>query len=222
VQGDLLAQRAIDREWGPSDDSTYRVIDVPGWKSEGGAFVLSGVVPGAGQIYVGENSGWAFAAGEVAFWLGHWYEVVQQRNADRSLAAFIGNPYDSSATFSFARYRTVSHNSSAELERLWSGDRAGFYRALNDNADYRAGFDAINADNLASSLHGMVVDHDVASHRQWLFDAAVWANHLLAAFDALRAARAHNAPLREEYKIELGERWRDGQHQVCAAIVRRF
>ena len=25
-----LAQRAIDRDWGPSDDSTYRTVDVKG------------------------------------------------------------------------------------------------------------------------------------------------------------------------------------------------
>ena len=28
-----LAQRSIDRDWGLSEDSTYRVVDVPGYKS---------------------------------------------------------------------------------------------------------------------------------------------------------------------------------------------
>ena len=39
-----LAQRSIDRQWGASDDSTYKTIDIPGYKSEGWAMMMSAVV----------------------------------------------------------------------------------------------------------------------------------------------------------------------------------
>ena len=222
VPGDLLAQRSIDREWGPADDSTYREVDVPGWKSEGLALVLSGAVPGAGHLYLGENGGWAFAAGEAAFWLGHWFEARAARQEWDHLEAFIGDPYDSSGVFSFARYAKATHHGTADLERLWHGDRRAFFRELNDNPLYFDGFAAGDQFNLQLRVHNMVDAHDVSLRREWLFDAALWANHLLAGLDALRAARSHNAPLREQYHIELGQRWRDGQREVRAALVRRF
>jgi len=81
-----LAQRAIDREWGPSDDSTYRTVDVKGWKSEGLALALSSAVPGAGQIYTGEGSGWLYVVGEALGWAGRvitHHRGVQLRDQPR-------------------------------------------------------------------------------------------------------------------------------------------
>jgi hypothetical protein len=222
VQEDLLAQRTIDREWGPAEDSTYHVVDVPGWKSEGLALMLSGAVPGAGHLYLGESGGWAFACGEAAFWLGRWYEARSARQEWDNLARFIGDPYDSSSTFSFVRYVEASGQSSADLERLWQGDRGAFYRELNDNPDALMGFAADAALVQQVRVHNMLDAHDVSLRHEWLFDAALWANHLLAALDALRAARAHNAPLREQYHIELGRSSRNGQRELRAALVRRF
>lgn len=220
--GGLLAQRTIDREWGPADDSTYREIDVPGWKSEGWAMALSGAVPGAGHFYLGENGGWAFALGEATFWFGRWYEQRAARRDWDHLTAFVGDPNDSSSTFSFARYAGISGHDPSALERLWNGDRGAFYRELNDNPDYLDGF--VTSDALAQQLHvhDLLDAHDASLRRQWLFDAALWANHLLAALDALRAARAHNAPLREQYHLELGQGWRGGERELHAALVRRF
>ncbi len=220
--GGLLAQRTIDREWGPSDDSTYHEVEVPGWKSEGLAMVLSGVAPGAGHLYLGEGSGWAYALSEVALWLGHWYEVRQQRQAWVDTDRFLGNPFDTTAAFSFARYSALTHHDAADLERLWYGDRFAYYREIETNDLYSPGFRSATGSDLRAQLHDLVASHDDASRRQWLFDAGVWANHLLAGLDALRAARAHNAPLREEYHLELGERTRNGRRELRAALVRRF
>jgi hypothetical protein len=55
-----------------------------------------------------------------------------------------------------------------------------------------------------------------------VLETLLWINHLVAAADALRAARVHNQPLREEYHLELGERWQSGEPAWQAAIVRRF
>ncbi len=43
-----LEQRAIERSWGLSEDSVYREVDVPGWRSEGAAAAMSAVVAGRG------------------------------------------------------------------------------------------------------------------------------------------------------------------------------
>src|SRR5262245_48812201 len=67
----ILAQRTIDRTWGPSDDSVYVTVEVPNWKSEPLATTLSAVVPGSGQWYVGEKgNALVYAAIEVAGWSG--------------------------------------------------------------------------------------------------------------------------------------------------------
>ena len=42
-----LAQRVIEREWGPSEDSVYVVVDVPGWREEAYAMGLSAAAPGS-------------------------------------------------------------------------------------------------------------------------------------------------------------------------------
>jgi hypothetical protein len=220
--GGLLAQRTIDREWGPSDDSTYRVVDVPGWKSEGLALALSSAVPGAGHLYLGENGGWAFALAEVTGWLGHWYEVHTARQDWAKLVAYMGDPNDPRATFSFERYRQATQHDTAALEQLWAGDRKAFFRELASDPVYVAGFTGSNPGGAESDMHDFLVAEDAASRRQWLFDAALWANHLLAGLDALRAARGHNAPLREGYHLDVGERWRDGEPELHAALVRRF
>src|SRR5262249_20815905 len=53
-----LEQRQIDRSWGPSEDSVYREIEIPEWRSESAATLLSAAVPGAGQAYVGSQRAW--------------------------------------------------------------------------------------------------------------------------------------------------------------------
>jgi hypothetical protein len=217
-----LAQRSIDREWGPSDDSTYREIDVPGWKSEGAAMLLSGLAPGVGHFYLGESGGWAFALAELGGWMGHWYEVHTARKDWNKLVAFVGDPNDPNATFSFERYRNATNDDTADLEALWAGDHAAFYRELSENPVYRQGFDVRSGEDSEAEMHDILGAHDDASRRQWLFDAALWANHVLAALDALRAARSHNAPLRETYHLDVGERWRNGEPELHAALVRRF
>ena len=51
---------------------------------------------------------------------------------------------------------------------------------------------------------------------------ALWLNHLLAAFDALRAARLHNLPLQHDLELRIKSSWRGGAPDLSAALVRRF
>ncbi len=220
--GGLLAQRVIDREWGPSEDSTYRVVSVPGWQSEGLALILSGAVPGAGQIHDGESSGWLYVLAEAAGWTGYWFA---HRKAEHELASaerFIGNPHDSTAGFSFARYEHATGNDTGDLAALWLVDRGAFYRTLQRDPVYLDGFAGRSPADAYSTFNDLLDSRDNSLHRLKLLATVLWVNHLIAAGDALRAARVHNAPLREEYHLELGERLQRGNPTLRAAIVRRF
>ncbi len=223
VPNTWLAQRAITREWGASDDSTYRVVDVPGWKSEGLAFGLSGAVPGLGQLYSEEGSGWLFMLGEAAGWLGRWYERRQASRDFDDAVALVGDPTDSSSTFSFARYRQVTGQDPSTLETLWSGDHNAFYRALADDPTAFRGFSGVQPQQTVNRFADMLSSHDDALQRSRVIETLLWLNHLGSALDALRAARLRNLPLREEYHLELGQRRvRSGRSEWRAALVRRF
>ena len=153
-----LAQRTIDREWGPSDDSTYRTVEVQSWKSEGLALALSGALPGAGQLYTEEGSGWFYLLGEALGWAGR---VVTRHKANQlrdQAAAFVVDPTDSASTWSFARYARESGSEATLLEALWVADRESFYQALASEPGYRSGFAGTNPAEAYDSYRGLHAD----------------------------------------------------------------
>ena len=217
-----LAQRVIDREWGLSEDSTYRVVDVPGWKSEGLAFGLSGVVPGAGQVYAGEGSGWFYLLAEGAGWIGRAFERNRARQHYDEMVRFVGDPTDSSSGFSFARYTKRTGSPPTDLERLWAGDHDAYYRALANDPSYAQGFDGLLPDEQYSHYSDLLAQHRESTRDARILEGVLMLNHLVSAIDALRAARMNNVPLTEQYHLELGERMRHGRAELRAAVVRRF
>lgn len=220
--GGLLAQRAIDREWGLSDDSSYTVVDVPGWKSEGGALAMSAILPGAGHFYVGERSGWAFLLVETAGWVER---QLARRDADRRAEeshAFVGSPYDTTANWSLRRYRDAGNTDTAYLEALWSGDRESYYRVLANDPAYLPGYAGVNPAGTKLSYLGLRDARDSKLRLSRNMETLLWLNHLVAAIDAFRAARIHNLPLRQDYQLRFGQRLRHGRPEFRAALVRRF
>ena len=218
----LLAQRVIDREWGPADDSTYVEVDVEGFKSEGGAMALSALVPGAGHLYLGEGSGWAYLLVETAGWIGQRLSV---RDADRSadeMAAFVGSPYDTTAGWTLERFEAHGGGDSDYLLRLWAGDREAYYRELATNPAYLGGFATANPSNELSRFVGLRSDRDSRLRLAGRLETLLWLNHLVAAIDAFRSARIHNLPLRQQYQLRLGQKIRHGRPEFRAALVRRF
>jgi hypothetical protein len=134
-----LAQRTIDRDWGPSDDSTYRTVDVKGWKLEGLALTLSAAIPGTGQLYVGESSGWLFLLAEAVGWTGHYLVHDRAQGLSNDAANFVGDPTDSSSTWSFERYASATGGQATQMETLWHHDRDAFYQALAADTRFSAG-----------------------------------------------------------------------------------
>lgn len=222
VPADWLAQRAIDREWGASEDSLYRELEVKGWKSEGLALALSGALPGAGEFYVGEGSAWMFLAIEAAGWFGRTTTRRKSDDLRAQAAAFVGDPTDSASTWSFARYEQQAGGNAAQLEALWAGDREAYYQALATDPTYRAGFKGGDPGITYESYRGLRDDMQDRRRQSRYYEIALWANHVLSAFDALRAARFHNLPLRRNIDLQLGAKMRRGDPTLRAAVVRRF
>ncbi len=217
-----LAQRAIDREWGPSDDSTYRTVDVKGWKSEGLALALSSAVPGAGQIYTGEGSGWLYVVGEALGWAGRvitHHRGVQLRD---QAAAFVGDPNDSTSAWSFARYSGAGGGTPTQLEQLWAGDRDSYYQALANDPIYRSGFAGADPGRTFESYRDLRVTSQDRLRQSRILEMALWMNHAVSAFDALRAARFHNLPLQRSLDLQVRGGLHRGEPQFRAALVRRF
>ncbi|HEV2106452.1 MAG TPA: hypothetical protein VGU27_12065 [Candidatus Eisenbacteria bacterium] len=213
-----LAQRTIERHWGPSDDSTYVTVNVPDWKSEGWAMALSGAAPGAGQLYVGAGSGWWYLLGEAGGWAGRW---LYRREANRyrgQAAARLGDPYDSTSAWSFQRFQARGGGDVSWLQTLWADDREGFYNAIQ-RGGYTAGF---SGGGPFRSWVDLRLSADNAFRREREMDALLVLNHVLSAFDALRAARIHNLPLQPNLRLQLGERWNRGGPALRAALVESF
>ena len=217
-----LAQRAIDRDWGLSDDSTYKTIDVNGWKSEGLAMALSAVVPGTGQLYVGESSGWLYLLAEVVGVTGHYLVHDRADSYKRDAANYVGDPTDSLSTWSFARYATVTGGPATQMERLWSQDRDAFYQALAENTTFSAGFVGPDPSETYDTYRGIRQKSQDHFQQVHYLDVALLINHVVAAFDALRAARAHNLPLKKNIDLQLGAKLNHGLPEMRATLVRRF
>ena len=217
----FLAQRAIDRSWGLSEDSSYVEVSVPEWRSEGLAAGFSAVLPGAGQYYTGEGSGLWFAIAEAVGWTANRiYLHKAQSERDRS-GRFAGDPTDTTSAWSFARFSLVTGRDPAELEAIWAQDRQAFYETIARDPTYLAGWkgqpDATRGEfaDLRSAARGYY-------NRASGVGYALWLNHLIAALDALRAARLHNLVLQENLELKLRSSWERGRPAVVAVLVRRF
>jgi hypothetical protein len=216
----VLAQRAIERSWGPSEDSIYVEHDVPGWRSEGLAMAMSAVLPGAGQAYADETTrGLWFALAEAAGWITR--QVYRQRGDELrgDAAVFAGLPQDSASAWSFERFRDVTGSDTSELEALWAGDRDAFFERIATDARYTAGWDGEERRRHFAALRE--VSDDRLRFARYA-GVVLWLNHLSAAVDALRIARAQNLPLAPRLSLKLKTDWRHGRPSVVATVVRRF
>ena len=217
----VLAQRAIERSWGASDDSVYVAVDVPGWRSEGLAAVLSAAVPGAGQVYGGERRGLWFALIEALGWTANRVYLHQAHTERDHSVAFAGDPADSASAWSFERWSATTGMDTGQLEAVWASDRQAFYELIGRDAVYLSGWSGEAADT-----RGVFLDLRERAETQYgrarLAGYALWLNHALAAVDALRAARLHNLALRDDLELRLRSSWDGGRPSVVAALVRRF
>jgi len=217
----ILAQRTIDRSWGLEDSA--HVEKIAGLRSEGLALVLSAAVPGSGQAYSGERSGFLFALLEVAGWTTHLFYKNEADKQGRNADHFAGAPTDSVANWNYARWIAGDPNRDpSQLEALYASDRDAYYNLISKDPSYLDGWSGSDPASTAADFQHF---RDLSTgdlQRSRYATGGLVLNHLASALDALRAARIHNLPIRENYELRLKSSWRRGSPDVVAVIVRRF
>lgn len=215
----ILAQRVIDREWGPSDDSIYVEVELPGWKSEPLAALLSAGLPGAGQRYVGENSAWVYSALEVAGWGGWWWYRRDAGKLRDQAAGVAGIPDDPASGWSFERWAQATQGNPAEIATLYQLDREAFFNSIASDPRYLAGWATADERSAFGTLR---IRADSRLGRSRAFSTGIWLNHLVAAVNALRAARFHNMPLSRRVGVRIDGGMHRGSPTFEVALTGKF
>lgn len=214
----VLAQRTIEREWTTHEDPNAAKA-IPGWRSEPAALGLSAAVPGAGQLFIGERSGFLFALAEAAGWVGYFmwrHDANDLRDQSETVA---GAPDDPQSGWSFDRWAAVSQGDPSELRALYAADREAFYDLIGRDSRYQAGW----VDGGTQQRFGDLRDRSNHQLRRSKFaGGALWVNHLVAAADALRAARIQNLPLRRNLDLKASGGWNGGQPALRLAVESHF
>jgi hypothetical protein len=194
----LIAQRVITRAWGHASDSIYTTIQVPDWRSEGGAMAMSAILPGAGELYAGERSGYLFLLAEAMGWTAF---VWMDRTADdrrEDARHWAGPPDSENSKWSFERWSDATDADATELMQLYEADPNAFYERIRDPA-YRAGW----LDAEGDVFNRIQNSADRRRRIARLAIAGLCVNHLVSAVDAFRAARIHNLPLWRNLELRV-------------------
>jgi hypothetical protein len=218
----LLAQRQVERTWGLSEDSVYREVDVPGWKSPGTAGALSAIVPGAGQAYAGSRrKAWVFAIVEAAAWTTHWFERRRGLDLQDDAAAYAGTPADSTSRWSFGRWERATNGDATRLRALYDRDRGAFFDEIGSDPSLLAGWsgDATATRQPFADLWDQ--GDEKRGVARWAA-GAIWINHLVSAVDALNAARLDNVALGHSTHLGLKSGWSHGAPTFAATVERSF
>jgi hypothetical protein len=218
----VVAQRVIDRSWGPSEDSVYVEMEIPGWRSEAAALGLSAAVPGLGQAYAGESRrGLWFVLAEAAGWTANLLYRHRGHQLRDQASTYAGAPSDSQSTWSFARWAHASEGDPSELEALYNVDREVFYDLIASDPRYLAGWSG-NPAETREYFSGLRRAAEARLRYARYAAVELWLNHVAAAVDALRLARIHNLPLRPNLSLNLKSGWGGGGPTLQAAVERRF
>ena len=199
----VLAQRAIQRDLdGPAEPEVpYAEVEVPGWKSVGGAAAMSFALPGTGQLYAGSKRGYLYLGVEAVALLS--YATFQSKSEKKrdEYHAYVGDPESPESRFSFDRLANdVSAEELARLRTVYERDPAEFYQAVTLQSQYAGGW----ADpDERFDAQAISEDADTQRSRSRLALYTTIANHLVSAIDALNLARFNNFALRENMTLKL-------------------
>ena len=218
----ILAQRVIDRSWG-LPEGTPPPAPVLGLLSEGRALALSAALPGVGQLYAGESGGLWFALAEIAGWGSHWLFVRGSRRERAQADEFLGTPSNPASAWSFDRWKAAHPGQDpSALEALYAGDKEAFYNLIVDDPGYFDGWGGSDPNATRADFQHLRDLSDGSVQRLRTTDKLIWLNHLVAAFDALRAARIHNLPIRRNLELHIESSWHGAGPTMSASLERKF
>lgn len=199
----LLAQRAIERDLDgtPADQTPYTTVDIPGWKSVGGAAAMSLVVPGTGQLYAGSKRGYLYLGIEAAALIGYATFNSKSDDTRAEFYSYVGDPNDAASRFSFDRLgASVSSEEVARLRTIYEKDKAEFYDTVTKVDTYANGWAQTDMRVSAVDLSD---EMDSQGHKSDIAFYTLIANHIVSAVDALNIARLTNHQLREDLTLKL-------------------
>jgi len=219
----VLAERAITRELGKhtdgaqgpdATDARYTYVDVKGWKSPGAASGMSLVLPGSGQLYAGDKSGYVFLGVEAVAVAAYVKYRGDSRDQRDKYFGFIGDPTQSNSRFSFDRLAaTVSPDELERLKTIYARDPHEFYDIVTTTDSYAAGWDDQSAsgshDRATADSYRGDVNSLTRKSRIGLFVALT--NHVVSTIDALRVARLNNVALTQNLSMKI--KLHPGAHQ---------
>jgi hypothetical protein len=219
----VYAQRAIDRGMnGPpvTPAEPMSEVDIEGWKSVGRAGASSLLIPGTGQLYVGQSRGYVFLGVEALALVG--YATFKSKGNDQrdEYYSYVGDPNQPDSRFSFERYAASADP--AEVDRLrtiYEKDKSEFYDQVTINAKYSTGWS--DPDDRYDA-RAVAEDAEKSMKRANNSLYILIANHLVSAVDALNLARFNNIALRENLSLKLKLRPGLRHSSYGLALTQRF
>lgn len=206
--GPLLAQRAIEPPGGPraGDQPDARLSQPAGRKSPALAGLLSAILPGAGQAYLGSQSAYAFLGVEIAAWVAHLSLRDTGKDKEREYKRF------ADAHWTFERYRdqnsgpcTVDGHSDngvqdSTLVFLFDTRRDDWYEDIGKLTIYSCGWDSPDNRLFYRDMRGDSNDFLRASRYA---TSIVLLNHIVSALAAAKGAASHNQHLTGNLDLQL-------------------
>ena len=181
----------------------------------------SAAVPGTGQLYLGERSGFVYLLVEAAGWASMLFlrDKADQQKVDSQ--NYAGSPYDSTSAWNFSRYARTTGADTQDLQQLYAGDPDAFYHQIGFNDLYQSGWND-TPDANRSEYQAMESDYQTSVKKSRYAAGAIVLNHVVSAIDALHAAREHNVPLRQNLQLKVGGGLSPRGANMTLALERRF
>ncbi len=160
-----------------------------GRRSPGLAFVLSAVLPGAGQLYLGERRAYVYLGADAAAWFARSSYRGAARTQERSFRSFAQRHW-SIATFSSRDHETWSAADSVRIAELLASGSSQFYDEIGRKDAYRGGWDDFGTlqQNRGKFQDMRSRKSDLDSNARIAMVGLVL-NRLVSSMDALRSAR---------------------------------
>lgn len=204
----LLAQRAIEPPDGPRRGETpdARMPGPRGRKSPALAGLLSAVLPGLGQAYLGQQSAYAFLGIEAAAWIAHASLRDTGKDKEREYKRY------ADAHWTFERYRDPNSSpctsdghsdqgvQDSTLVFLYETRRDDWYEDIGKLTIYSCGWDSPDNRLFYRDMRDDSNDFLRASRYA---TSIVLLNHIVSALAAAKGAASHNQHLTGNLDLQI-------------------